>query len=278
MRNFLASFALFALFGCSPCCFGDIVVSGFGTNGQGGSNNGHPFTFGGGGNVYEVDAFLNIGGLDLNGATVGTSGQVSSDSLPTGVSFLFSYQLTADNSDILLTYSVDNQSGSTLNNINFMSFVDSEIDVPTNDYFNEYATISGMLGAGASDDQPDSFEVDEPGFVFGDIFDNLRIGTLDNTNAVDDSLPDDVSMALGFDIGNLEHQQLATFTISLSEDGDSISSFFIQHLDSDAASPDSLTFSGTALITSSVPEPNGLMLLAFGCLLCLPRSRSNKEN
>ena len=255
----------------------DLVISAFGPNGQGGSNNGQTFTFGGAGNVYEIDAFVNIAGFDLNGATVGTSGQVSSDALPAGVTFSFGHELSADNSDIFLTYSINNQSGSLLNNLQFFSFVDSEIDVASNDYFNEYATTTGTLGSGAGDDQPDSFEVDEPGFVFGDIFDNLRIGSLDNTNNVDDTFPDDVSMALGFDIGNLEHQQLATFTISLSEDGDSLSSFFIQHLDSDAASPDALTFSGTAAVTSSVPEPSSLILLGLTSLFCLRRTRS-KDN
>ena len=255
-------------------CFGDIVVSDFGANGQGGSNNGQIFTFGGGGNVYEIDAFVNIAGFDLNGATVGTSGQVSSDSLPTGVTFGFGHQLSADNSDILLTYSINNQSGSLLNNLQFFSYVDSEIDVPTNDYFNEYATTSGTLGAGAGDDRPDSFEIDEPGFVFGDIYDNLRIGSLDNTNAVDDSFPDDVSMALGFNVGNLKHQQVATFSILLSEDGESLSSFFIQHLDSDAASPDSFTFSGTAAITSSVPEPSSILTFGMLSLVLLRRNRS----
>lgn len=41
-----------------------------------------------------------------------------------------------------------------------------------------------------------SWEIDEPGFVFRDIYDNFLLGTLDN--AIGSPLPDDVSMALGW--------------------------------------------------------------------------------
>ena len=257
-------FVLALIFALPGVSYADIVVSPFGSNGEGGSVNGHTFTFGSGGNVYELDAFVNIAGYDLNGTTVGTSAQLSQNSLPSGVAYSFEYELSPDNSDLTLTYTITNNSGALLNDFGFFSFVDSEIDEPTNTYFNEFAQTFGTLGTGSSDDQPDSFEVDEPGYVFGDIFDNLRLGSLDNTNNVDSSFPDDVSMALGFSTGDLLDNQIATISIFLSEDGDSISNFSIRHSDSDASSNDQFTFSGVATVTTVVPEPSGFALL--GCL------------
>ena len=82
-----------------------IVYSAFGTMGEGGSDNGQTFTFGSGGNVFQIDSFLNISGMDLNGGGVlGTSGQLSIDALPTGLTFAFDSSLSGDSSDLTLTY------------------------------------------------------------------------------------------------------------------------------------------------------------------------------
>jgi hypothetical protein len=53
-------------------------------------------------------------------------------------------------------------------------FVDHEIDETANTFFNETGAPAGVLPAGLS------WEVDEPGFVTGDIYDNLTAGALDN--------------------------------------------------------------------------------------------------
>ncbi|MBN1124565.1 MAG: PEP-CTERM sorting domain-containing protein [Sedimentisphaerales bacterium] len=75
---------------------------------------------------------------------------------------------------------------------NVIAFFDFEIDEATNTYFNEYGDA---IGSPASDQ---SWEIDEPGYFFGDIYDNVISGSLDNTNSVPNTDPDDVSMALGW--------------------------------------------------------------------------------
>jgi hypothetical protein len=49
-----------------------------------------------------------------------------------------------------------------------------------------------------------SWEIDEPGFLFGDITQHIMTGTLDQTNGVSANSPDDVSLALGFNLGALQ--------------------------------------------------------------------------
>src|SRR6185295_16117467 len=70
-----------------------ITVGAFGIHGEGGTKNGQNFQIGSGGSVFELDAFLNIAGLDLNGTNLnqkGTSAQLSRDSLPAGLVYTFS--------------------------------------------------------------------------------------------------------------------------------------------------------------------------------------------
>ncbi len=100
--------------------------------GQGGSINGQILSFGSGGEVFELDAFVNITGLDLNGASLGTSAQLSTDPLPAGLAFSFSTSLSPDTTDLTLTYTLTNNSAGTFNDVSFFSFVDAEIDVPIN--------------------------------------------------------------------------------------------------------------------------------------------------
>lgn len=246
-----------------------IIVSSFGTAGQGGSVNGQTFFFGTGGNVYEVDSFLNISGSDLNGATIGTSAQLSVDPLPVGLAFNFSRSLSGDTTDLTLTYRFTNNTGGVLKDVQFFSFLDPEIDVPINDYYNETGTVVGSPGTGADDADPDSWEIDEPGYVFGDIFTNLLLGSLDNFNNVPAAFPDDVSFALGFRLGDLQPLDEATINILLSDDGDSLGSFALRHADTDPASLDTFTMSGQSFITSNaaVPEP-GTFTVSFVLLGC----------
>ncbi|MDJ0848956.1 MAG: hypothetical protein QNK04_11300 [Myxococcota bacterium] len=82
-----------------------------------------------------------------------------------------------DTTDIVLSYTFRNDTGAAIADIKFLSFVDAEIDVARNAFFNELASTSGVLASGQG------FEADEPGFLFGDIFDNLLLGDLDDTNA-----------------------------------------------------------------------------------------------
>lgn len=246
----------------------DFVFTPFGSFCQGGIANGQTFTFGSGGEVYEIDSFVNIAGQDLNGSTIGTSAQLSRDALPGGLSLSFTPTLSGDAKELTLQYRLTNNSGGPFADLQFFSFVDAQIDVPVNTYFNEAGEVFGSLGSGAGDADPDSFEIDEPGYVFGNVFQNLLLGSLDNTNSVTASSPDDVSLALGFQLGTLLPGQEATIDVFLSEIGTSIGGFSLRHFDADPSSLDALTLSGQGAVSSSaaVPEPSSLLLASLGIL------------
>lgn len=256
-----------------------ISLTPFGPFGEGGASNGQSFSIGTGGSVFEVDAFLNIGGMDLNGGFFGTSAQLSLDPLPVGLSYSFSSSLSLDSTDLTLSYTFSNNTGGFLSNVQFFSFLDAEIDEPINSFFNEYGDVIGTVGTGAADADPDSWEIDEPGFLFGDIYDNLFLGALDNSNGVPSSFPDDPSMALGFSLGGLNPLDAATINILISEDGDSIGSLALAHFDSDTRSNTVITLSGQSAVTpiTSVPEPSTLVLLGSGLAAMIGLGRRMRD-
>lgn len=152
-------------------------------------------------------------------------------------------------------------SGAGAHNVDL--FVDHEIDEAINTWFNEDGSATGAPGAGQS------WEIDEPGFLDGDIYENFELSLLDNgigTSVYGDTLfPDDVSMALGWD-----------FTLAAGETG--FVSFFIgevmpqmgfylTHTDPDSDA--SIFFYSTLTIRGpggEVPEPATLLLLGAGLL------------
>jgi hypothetical protein len=88
-------------------------------------------------------------------------------------------------------------------------FVDHEIDEATNTYFNEFGSVTGAAAAGQT------WEIDEPGYVFGDIWDNFGLSMLDNSNGVPAGSEDDVSMAMAWDFDLLDGETaLITFLLS----------------------------------------------------------------
>jgi hypothetical protein len=104
-------------------------------------------------------------------------------------------------------------------------FLDHEIDEATNTFFNESGAANGVAGGGLS------WEIDEPGFVFGDIFDNFKSSSLDNSNGVPAGSEDDVSLALAFDFDLLAGQTaIVTFLVSQTAPG----GFFLSHTDADS--------------------------------------------
>jgi len=176
--------------------------------------------------------------------------------------------LSFNTSDLSLNYTFLNNSGGIFTDLRFFSFLDVEIDTPVNTFFNEYGEISGTMGSGTADADPDMWEIDEPGFVFGDIFDNLQRGALDNINAVPVGSPEDVSMALGFLLGDLAPLESATVNIFLSEQENSIGSLALTHLDLDPSSDTTITLSGESTVpVAPIPEPSTLLLLGSGLLL-----------
>jgi hypothetical protein len=158
---------------------------------------------------------------------------------------------------------------------NVLAYFDFEMDEFINTWFNEEATTGGALGAGQS------YEIDEPGFVFGDIFDNFNDNTLDNTNALAGT-PEDVSMALGYNF-TLAALETAAVQFFVATTNGAAGAFFIRHFDPDSIlapsseGPDELFFWSTLSITggvieppppppTGVPEPSTLALLAAGLL------------
>lgn len=146
---------------------------------------------------------------------------------------------------------------------NFVSFFDFEIDEPNNTFFNEYGSTGGTLAAGQS------WEIDEPGYVFGDIYDNMLAGSLDNTNAVSAGDEDDVSFAMGWSF-LLEADETATLTLTLSDILDT-TGFYLQHTDDEVGpnfdQSESVYFWSTLSIAStSVPEPSAFALMGIGLL------------
>jgi len=130
--------------------------------------------------------------------------------------------------------------------------LDHDIDVPINTYFNEYGEAVGTPMTGQS------WEIDEPGYVFGDIYDHVQAGTLDNSNGVPVGLPDDVSMALGwaFDLppgGTADIDFVVGLTAPTSP-------FYLAHTDPDSG--ETLYFHST-FTPAVIPEP----LTACGLML-----------
>lgn len=253
-----------------------ISLTPFGSYGEGGALHSQMLTIGAGGKVNEVDAFLAIDGMDLNGFAFGTSAQLSMDTLPAGLNYNFTSALSADATDLMLRYTFVNNTGSFLSNIRFLVFLDAEIDEPTNTYFNEYGEVLGITGAGAADADADTWEIDEPGLVFGDIFNHLLNGILDDTNALPSGSPDDVSLTLGFDLGNLAPWATTMVNVHVSEDGDTIGSLALVQRDSDPGSVTVITVSGQSVVAATVPEPATGLLFGGGlmALLALNRCRN----
>jgi hypothetical protein len=139
---------------------------------------------------------------------------------------------------------------------NILLFLDHDINEPTNSYFNETGTAVGAPSAGQY------WEIDEPGYVFGDIYDNFLNGTLDNTNAVPPSAPDDVSMAIGWNFSAAD-QTILTFLLSNAAP---TSGLYLMQSDPGGgeADPGNIYFSSTLGGGGEVPVPEPATLLLTG--------------
>jgi hypothetical protein len=137
----------------------------------------------------------------------------------------------------------------------FIAYFDHEVVEATNTFFDEYGDAHGSQGNGQS------WEIDEP--FFGDIYDNVLNGQLDNTNGVPQGWEEDVSIAMGWEFSLLDGES-ALLSIILS-DTVFTSDFYLSHND-----PLESFFIGSSLeihdAAAPVPEPGTIILMACGLL------------
>ena len=142
-------------------------------------------------------------------------------------------------------------------------FLDHEIDEEKNTFFNEYGSVTGTVATGQS------WEIDEPGFVFGDIYYNFLASSLDNTNSIPDSIHDDVSMALGWDF-SLSAGQTTAITFNVSTEESNVGGICLQQYDPDSQA--GIYFSSR----KAVPEPVTLLLFGIGLVGCAAAKKKIK--
>ncbi len=163
--------------------------------------------------------------------------------------------------------SIDFASGAAGDYI-FLSFFDYEIDEKINTYFNESGEAIGTT------DENLVWEIDEPGYSFGDIYDHVLYGELfDNTNNIPVNFEDDVSMGLGY-LFHLESYQSAVIDITLTTSAPG-GGFYLMHSDSESGTPNNIYFSMALNISgkppvdppTGVPEPGILFFLMSSAIL-----------
>ena len=166
-------------------------------------------------------------------------------------------------------WSYTNSTGSTIANFTMFGFLDADIDSSINTFFNEYGNFIDLSlppGAPGGSIAASSWQIDEPGFVFGTIINDLIAGSLRNENFVPSTAPDDVSTALGFVVGDLAPGQTATLTLQISTsnigglqqvDPDSNFGFYFNGYATTAPPP-----------VSGVPEPDTWVLWLTGVGFC----------
>jgi hypothetical protein len=217
--------------------------------------------------IYETGAFLNSSTLGSD--SLGYSDGLFDDFSGSGIDLTFVNSLDSNGLGEL-TWQFINNTADTLSDVSLFGYVDGEIDETLNTFFNEYGQYISVTGSGSSDNDPDSWEIDEPGFLFGDIYDNLIFGALDNSNGVSLGSEDDVSVALGFELGDILAGQTWILSLLISEQD--IGGLY--HGDDDSGK--SVYINGSAVVSSTaVPEPAPVLLFSLGLvsLSLLQRAR-----
>lgn len=175
------------------------------------------------------------------------------------------------------SFSFTNNTGNLLNNATFTLFIDLDIDRDDNTFFNEYGDFVSFFqpfNAPLNSIAFSAWEIDEPEYVFGNIYTNSQNGALDGSNAILPSgSPDDVSHALLFQVAQLALGQTftATGTISLTDAAG------LAQIDS--GSNVTIYINGFATLSptapSDVPEPLSMALVAASLVVFYRRSKTS---
>jgi hypothetical protein len=143
-------------------------------------------------------------------------------------------------------------------------FIDFEVDETTTTWWNETGSANGTPGVGQS------WEIDEPGWINGDIYENFQDGFLDNSvgSSVygNTTFPDDVSLALAWDF-SLTLDEEATINFFITDTLNGYSGFYLAQTDLDTS--ETLYFYSTLDIEGGVPpvpEPATMVLLGAGII------------
>ncbi len=154
-------------------------------------------------------------------------------------------------------------------------FLDHEIDQFVNGYWNELGDAVGAPISGQT------WEIDEPTGLIGDIWANFNSGTLDNGNNL--TTPEDVSLALGWAFP-LTGDQHAVLTLHVGTTAPT-SGFYLTQWDPDSITddlpdPNRLYYSGNLSVqggTTPIPEPATLLLLGSGLLAAIGWNKRRKQ-
>jgi hypothetical protein len=141
-----------------------------------------------------------------------------------------------------------------------ISYFDHDIDSAINNYYNENATSFNSAALGQS------WEIDEPDFIGGNIFANFQASTLDN--GIFDSPvsgPDDVAMAIGW-VFSLAAGEMAVAEFLVTETLPTTGGLILNHFDPDSS--ENIYFTSSLSIESlpvnGVSEPSILAIFGLG--------------
>ncbi len=169
------------------------------------------------------------------------------------------------------SWQIENTTASTWVDLRVLFFWDGAWQEDEQDLVsNEYAEFLGLglpVGAPLGAIAPSDWEIDEPEYVFGDIYSNASVfGELDNTNAVPSTAPDDVSLAYRWTIASLapgesfrvtvQHLTAATLGIAHFDPGWATEVYVNAYME--------VQTNPEPPVGPEVPEPSTMAMVAIG--------------
>lgn len=136
----------------------------------------------------------------------------------------------------------------------FGVYLDHELDEETNTFFNEFGEPVRSPAA------YQSWEIDEPGYTFGNLLRNFQNNQLDNHTGVPSGRPDDVAMAMAWTL-SLDTAETAFMRFDLTEEPPT-TGFYLRHYDPDSGR--ALYFSSSLQILGSstaIPDSGSSWML-----------------